>query len=134
MNKPFCIISVLFVCRLSCIRESNLQDTYQPPENIYDGFEVGSLVDVNINDQLIVEAIHEIYSGRFREVHSMLVFRKGRLVLEEYFQGHDYQWDGPDPNLNFFQIGRSFLEFSETLTKFLHKIHGINKTSSTRCL
>jgi CubicO group peptidase (beta-lactamase class C family) len=45
---------------------------------------------------LIEKAADEINRGKFKEVHSLLIFKDNRLVLEEYFQGHKYQWDAPD--------------------------------------
>jgi len=45
---------------------------------------------------LIEKAVKEILCGRYPEVHSMLIFKDDKLVFEEYFAGHDYQWDGPN--------------------------------------
>lgn len=88
-----CLVSLLMV---SCeIFESSAQYTYCPPEEANDGIEVGTCHDVNIDGGLLSEAVNEILSGHYSEVHSMLVYKDGLLVLEEYFQGHEYQWDAP---------------------------------------
>ena len=68
---------------------------YQPPENINDGLAVGTLDEVSIDSELIEKAMSDINRGKYGEVHSMLIFKDGKLVLEEYFQGHKYQWDAP---------------------------------------
>ncbi len=66
---------------------------YQPPENMNDGIDVGSLESVNIDTERIVKAVNEICCGKFDEIHSMLIFKNSKLVLEEYFEGHTFKWD-----------------------------------------
>jgi CubicO group peptidase (beta-lactamase class C family) len=66
---------------------------YRPPENVDDGLEVGTLDEVDIDSAILTEAVNTIYCGRYKEVHSILIFKNNRLVLEEYFKGHKYQWD-----------------------------------------
>jgi len=67
--------------------------TYGPPEDIGDGLSVGSLGDVVGDSGLIQKAVKDILRGKHKEVHSMLLYKDGKLVLEEYFTGHKYQWD-----------------------------------------
>lgn len=74
----------------NCITEYK----YVPPENIDDGLNVGSMSDVDIDTSLISETVKRIKCGKFNEIHSLLIFKEGKLVLEEYFGGHRYQWDG----------------------------------------
>jgi CubicO group peptidase (beta-lactamase class C family) len=85
------IFSVLFV---SCEKfDTSAQYSYQSPDSINDGFDVGSLDEVHMDIEIIEKAVNKIYNGRYSEVHSMLIFKDGKLVLEEYFPGHTYQWD-----------------------------------------
>ena len=87
-------ISVLSLLLVSCEKQdTSAQYTYHPPDSINDGFDVGTLSEVNIEVKAIEEAVNEIRNGRYTEVHSMLIFKDGKLVLEEYFPGHAYQWD-----------------------------------------
>ena len=69
---------------------------YRPPENIDDGLEVGSLDEVDIDSALLAEAVKTIRCGRYKEVHSLLIFKDNKLVFEEYFKGHKYKWDAPN--------------------------------------
>jgi CubicO group peptidase (beta-lactamase class C family) len=78
---------------VSCSQDLSGQYTYHPPENINDGFEVGSLAEVNIDSALIVEAVNSIHDGKYSEVHSMLIFRDEKLVFEEYFDGHEFEYE-----------------------------------------
>ena len=95
MKNAILLLSILSLLTVSCKFDSSGQYTYQPPENTEDGFATGSLDEVNIKAAPIKRAVNEIYAGRFKEVHSMLIFKDNKLVLEEYFQGHQYQWDAP---------------------------------------
>ncbi len=94
-------VSILFATLFSllaagCKSDPTPEYTYQPPQQIDDGLDVGTLDEVGINSALISEAVGRIKDGRFGEIHSMLIFKDDRLVFEEYFPGHEYQWDGPN--------------------------------------
>ena len=89
-------IIILFAALLAllatgCDSDSTANYIYRPPPQIDDGFDVGTLDEVEMNSALIAEAVDGIKNGRFGEVHSMLIFKDNRLVFEEYFPGHDYQ-------------------------------------------
>lgn len=96
MKTPMIKIALLSLLVASCeMYDSSAQYIYQAPEAINDGFETGSLEEVNMDVGTIVEAVNKIYSGRYSGVHSMLIYKDNKLVLEEYFPGYAYQWDGP---------------------------------------
>ena len=86
------IFSLLLGLFSSC-SSSSPNYIYNLPENMKDGFNVGTLGKVNINNELITKAVNKIRNGNFGEVHSMLIYKNNLLVLEEYFQGHRYKWD-----------------------------------------
>ncbi|MCJ7701722.1 MAG: beta-lactamase family protein [Anaerolineales bacterium] len=88
-------ISLLSLLLTSCDNAPASQYTYQPPENIDDGLDIGTLAEVNIDPDLIGTAVDKIREGKYKEVHSMLIFKDNKLVFEEYFMGHRYKWDGP---------------------------------------
>ena len=91
--------------------------TYQPPENINDGLDVGTLGEVSIDSELIEKAVNDINRGKYREVHSVLIFKDDKLVLEEYFEGHKYQWDGPNHHGELVTWNRSKLHVLQSVTK-----------------
>lgn len=75
--------------------DTSAQYTYAPPEEMQDGLEVGTLEEVNVEVAALAQAISHIRGGRYPEVHSLLIYKDNRLVLEEYFQGHRWKWDAP---------------------------------------
>ena len=62
--------------------------TYQQPDRTGDGWETASLNDVGIDSEKIDEMLLEILGGDDKNLHSVLLIKNGRLVLEEYFYGY----------------------------------------------
>ena len=117
MKKAILLISALLLLNVSCKYDIRDQYTYWPPEHINDGFEVGTLDEVNIDTKLIVNAVNNILGGRYKEVHSMLIFRDNKLVFEAYFKGHKYQWDGAYHHGALVDWDRSMLHDVKSVTK-----------------
>jgi len=107
------ILSCLFVSYNSCAPKID----YEPPENIDDGLDVGTLEDAYIDSELILKAVNRIENGKFGEVHSILIYKDNNLVLEEYFQGHKFQWDAPKYYGDLIQWNREDLHSSMSCTK-----------------
>jgi len=95
MTKNILIISILSLLHIGCHIDTSGQYSYLPPEKIKDGLDVGSLKEVSMDVKDIEDAVNLIMAGRYKEVHSMLIFKDGKLVFEEYFEGHKWQWDAP---------------------------------------
>jgi CubicO group peptidase (beta-lactamase class C family) len=97
---------------------------YYPPEALEDGLQVGTLEDVRIDTQLILKAAERIRKGKYREVHSLLIYKDNMLVFEEYFQGHDYQWDAPRHNGNLVTWD----------SHMPHHVHSVSKSITSLCV
>lgn len=65
------------------------QFTASIPPDLKDGLEVGSLQDAGLNVALIGKMVEQIANETHKNVDSVLLIKKGKLVLEEYF----YQYD-----------------------------------------
>ena len=117
MKKVILIISILSLLIVSCQLDSSGQYTYLIPEHIDDGIDVGSLDEVNIEEKLIERAVNEIYRGKYIEVHSMLIFKDDKLVLEEYFNGHSYKWDAPYHHGEWVTWDKAMLHDVKSVTK-----------------
>ena len=68
------------------IKPCNYQ--YNVPEKADDDWEISSLKDEGIDFAKINELMVDILNGNIREIHSVLIIKNGRLVLEDYFYGY----------------------------------------------
>ena len=107
---------------MSCNCDPAFQYTYHPPEYINDGFEVGSLEEVNIDSALLKKAVDKINCGKYDEVHSMIIFKDNKLVFEEYFQGHKYKWDRPNHHGDWISWDKSTLHGAKSVSKSITSI------------
>ncbi len=62
---------------------------YQVPELIDDGLPTGDLRQEFAKPELILDMIRKTIAGDFPDVHSVLIYKNNKLVLEEYFYGFD---------------------------------------------
>ena len=72
------ILLVLFLSIIlcySCSSENDAAYSYHQPEPSDDGLKVGSLVEVDISEQPLSNAIKQIELGKYKEVHSILIFK-----------------------------------------------------------
>jgi CubicO group peptidase (beta-lactamase class C family) len=84
----FVLTYVLTLLVLVGCRE-NKTYRYAIPEKTNDGWDVASLASEKIADEPIKELIERIYDNTYKNIHSVLVIRNGKLVLEEYFPGYN---------------------------------------------
>lgn len=61
---------------------------YQIPIQKNDGLAVGDLKSAFTDSETIIDMVKETINGEFRDVHSILIWKDGKLVLEEYFYGY----------------------------------------------
>lgn len=108
---------VLSLIILGCKCEPKVKYSYHSPEYSKDGFEVGSLEEVNIDSVLLKNAVDNINCGKYDEVHSMLIFKDNKLVFEEYFPGHRYQWDAPNHQGEWISWDKSMLHDVKSASK-----------------
>lgn len=62
---------------------------YQEPEEIDDGWETSSLSMEGLDSSKIRDMIYSIMNRRYKGIHSILLVKNGKLVLEEYFYGYN---------------------------------------------
>jgi CubicO group peptidase (beta-lactamase class C family) len=62
---------------------------YQKPKETSDGLKTGLLKDEFRNPEPIIEMVKETIQGNYPDVHSILIYKNNKLVLEEYFYGYD---------------------------------------------
>ncbi len=122
MKRTTHIFSILISLFLSCT--SSGQYAYQPPEYINDGLEVGTPDEVDIDFSILSKGIDRTKNGKFGEIHSLLIYKDNKLVLEEYFPGHQYKWDGP----------RHYGELTNWSMEKQHAVHSVTKSITSACI
>lgn len=63
--------------------------SYSIPKQLEDGLATGDLYKEFSNPEPIINMVKETIKGNFPEVHSILILKNNKLVLEEYFYGYD---------------------------------------------
>ncbi|NQZ09739.1 MAG: serine hydrolase [Algicola sp.] len=74
MKKFILLLCVVFLC--ACTNK---------PAQLNDGIQTGSLAEVGFDPKRIEQLLNKDY----KELHSLLVYKDGLLVLEKYFKGND---------------------------------------------
>jgi CubicO group peptidase (beta-lactamase class C family) len=64
---------------------------YQPPPDLHDGIAVGNIARSELGEATANAIVGAILDGTYKDVHSVLLYLHGRLVLEEYFYGYNVQ-------------------------------------------
>ncbi len=61
---------------------------YHPPADAHDGIAVGDIAKSELGVATANAITRGILDGTYKDVHSVLLFQHGQLVMEEYFYGH----------------------------------------------
>lgn len=85
---------------------------YRIPVETDDGWECANLENVNINKDKIFECVSRIWDGKYKDIHSLLIVKDKKLVLEEYF-GAESKIRGPFVN----QVFRDRVQILASVTK-----------------
>lgn len=64
---------------------------YNPPADLHDGIAVGDIARTDFGVATADAIVHAILDGTYTDVHSVLLYQNGKLVLEEYFYGYTAQ-------------------------------------------
>lgn len=62
---------------------------YNQPEELNDGLATANSKSQGIEPELVKQTVEKIISGEYGSIHSFLVVRNNKLVIEEYFYGRD---------------------------------------------
>ncbi len=60
---------------------------YRQPMHTEGGWAVASLDENEVDVEKIQALMHRIYADQFKNIHSILLVKNGKLILEEYFHG-----------------------------------------------
>lgn len=119
-SKKLLFLLLPIVLIFSCRTDNNISSikyTYKIPEQLDDGWETAALDNVGINENIISTAISNILNDIYKNVHSILIVKNGKLVLEEYFPGYTYNWSGEGYRGDYTEFDRNTIHNLMSVTK-----------------
>lgn len=87
-TKPILAAIVLMSLVMGC-RQAASPDAYQAPRQVDDGWKTAAAEDVGMDPAKIEALVRDVRSGGHDSLHSALLVKDDRLVLEEYFHGYN---------------------------------------------
>lgn len=64
---------------------------YRRPTNLHDGIAVGDIARTDLGVSTANAIVRGILAGTYKNVHGVLLYQDGKLVLEEYFYGYNVE-------------------------------------------
>jgi CubicO group peptidase (beta-lactamase class C family) len=113
---PTLFLGIILLSQSLSLAQQPAAYSYVPPEDLKDGIRTGTLKDAGFDETKIVAGTDEILSGNYANIHSLLIFKGGRLVYENYFTGED------------FERGKGPLGVVKHTRDTLHDIRSVTKT------
>lgn len=62
---------------------------YHPPADLHDGIAVGDIASSALGTATADAIVRGILDGTYKDVHSVLLYHRGKFVMEEYFYGYN---------------------------------------------
>lgn len=63
--------------------------SYHRPVLVDDGLPVGQMEEVGIDTTILLQGMRKIAAANYRDLHSVLIYKDGKLVVEEYYFGNN---------------------------------------------
>ncbi|MBN1252387.1 MAG: serine hydrolase [Bacteroidales bacterium] len=76
---------LIILALISCNTKNDC--SYQQPIDINDGIQVSSLEIQNLDTNAFIKTNKDICSGKYGNIHSLLVIVNNKLVIEQYYNG-----------------------------------------------
>jgi CubicO group peptidase (beta-lactamase class C family) len=70
-------------------QDSPADYSYHAPADMHDGIAVGDIARSDLGVGVANDLVRSILDGTYKDVHSVLLYQHGKLVLEEYFYGYN---------------------------------------------
>lgn len=89
MKMKLILAAIILLSLLTGCRQTSVPDAYQVPRQLDDGWKTASVEDVGLDPAKIEALVRDVQSGGYDNLHSALLVKDDRLVLEEYFHGYN---------------------------------------------
>lgn len=81
--KIFLFLLIVFTLKISA------QKDYSIPVESDEEFTTSTLAEQGLDEKMILAAVDSINNGVYSNIHSLLILKNNKLVLEKYFEGED---------------------------------------------
>jgi hypothetical protein len=81
--KIFLFLLIVFTLKISA------QKDYSIPVESDEKFTKSTLAEQGLDEKMILAAVDSINNGVYSNIHSLLILKNNKLVLEKYFEGED---------------------------------------------
>jgi CubicO group peptidase (beta-lactamase class C family) len=115
--KGILLLFSLLILSPGCKKERNSEYKYHIPEVTNDGWEVGSCDEAGLNSSTLSKMIDRINATSGHNIHSILIFKEGKLVFEEYFEGYLYSNNPAGSNGELIQYNRETDHYLASVSK-----------------
>lgn len=88
MSRTLLLLLLVSSVTLSCTPKAYV---YQEPPQVKGDWETSTLAKAKLPEASLVEMVNQTRQGHYKNIHSILLVKDGKLVLEEYFHGHNAQ-------------------------------------------
>lgn len=87
--SPIFLLAILLLIAHSALSQPSSDYKYSTPARLSDGIQTGTLRSVKLDEAKVSAGMNEVLKRTYGNIHSVLIFRNGKLVCEEYFTGPD---------------------------------------------
>lgn len=106
----------------SCTRNDPDAYHYNMPVSTSDGWSVGDAEKNGLSIAVLSDMMDYLRNSDGHNIHSILLFRNGTLVFEEYFAGYLYSGDPPGSDGDFIQYDRETDHFLASVSKTITSV------------
>jgi CubicO group peptidase (beta-lactamase class C family) len=81
---------IAYTLKIKPEEKGKISYKYKVPEQTDDGWQTAHISEAKLDENKLTDLIRKILNGTYINIHSFLIIKGGKLVLEEYFPGQDY--------------------------------------------
>lgn len=113
ISTTICLLLTIVIILAAC----STTPTYAPPDQTNDGWQTASIEEASLDGNRLRDMVNAIQRGMFKNVHSILIVRDGKLVFEDYFDGYAWKYNAEHFRGDFTEFDVNTLHFTMSVTK-----------------
>jgi len=116
-TAKFLAFALIVIGLLACKKDGTDNYIYRIPEQDTEGWLVADAEDEGLRVEPLEDMMDLIRETEGDNIHSILIFRNGKLVFEEYFEGYLYSSNPPGSNGDYIQYDRKTDHYLASVSK-----------------